>query len=105
MFTLWDAATGQVLDRKSERQSGLVLDLAFRPDGQALAIGLGDGTTDYVDVSSPDERSSAELTLWSQVITNTRLDDKGNFVPLSHDEWSAKRQALRAIQSLSAENP
>jgi WD40 repeat protein/serine/threonine protein kinase len=99
--SLWDAADGQLLDRKSERQSGFVHDLAYRPDGQAIAIGLGDGTTGLADVAYPVEGGIDELGLWSQVTTNSRLDDEGNLVRLDHRAWSEARRALAALQSRS----
>jgi WD40 repeat protein len=97
--SLWDAAGGQLLDRRSERQSGFVLDLAYRPDGQAIAMGLGDGTTGLADVAYPVEGGVNELGLWSQVTSNARLDDEGNLVRLDHRAWSEARRALEALQS------
>ena len=99
--SFWDAASGHLLDQKSERQSGFVLDLAYRPDGQAIAIGLGDGTTGLADVAYPVEGGIDELRLWSQVTSNARLDDKGNLVRLDHTAWSDAQRALAAIQSRS----
>jgi eukaryotic-like serine/threonine-protein kinase len=101
--SFWDAA-GHLLDQKSERQSGFVLDLAYRPDGQAIAIGLGDGTTGLADVAYPVEGGIDELRLWSQVTSNARLDDKGNLVRLDHSAWSDAQHALAAIQSRSPAN-
>ncbi len=100
--SLWDAASGHLLDQKSERQSGIVLDLAYRPDGQAIAIGLGDGTTGLADVAYPVERGIDEMRLWSQVKSNARLDEQGNLVRLGQPAWSA---ALRALASLQNRSP
>ncbi len=85
----------------SERQSGFVLDLAYSPDSRAIAIGLGDGTTGLADVAYPVEGGIDELGLWSQVISNARLDGEGNLVPLDHPAWSEARCALSAIRSRS----
>ncbi len=101
----WDAAGGHLLDQKSERQSGFVLDLAFRPDGQAIAIGLGDGTTGLADVAYPVERGIDEVRLWSQVTSNTRLDDQGNLVRLDHAAWSDAERALGVAQEPIAIGP
>ena len=103
-ISLWDAVSGQLLDRQSERQSGLVHDIAFRPDGRALAVGLGDGTTEYVDVAYPVEGEVDELALWSKVVSNARLDDDGSLVRLDHSEWSKARQALTALQRQEAQH-
>ena len=97
--SLWDANGGQLLQRKSERQSGFVLDLAYSPDDRAIAIGLGDGTTGLADVAYPAEGGTDELSLWSQVISNARLDDEGNLVRLDHPAWSEARRALSALQN------
>jgi WD40 repeat protein len=99
MVSFWDAAGGQLLDQKSERQAGFVLDLVYRPDGQAIAIGLGDGTTGLADVAYPVEGGIDELGHWSQVISNARLDDEGNLVRLDYSAWSEARRALVASRS------
>ena len=91
MVSCWDAASGDLLDQKSERQSGFVLDLAYRPDSQAIAIGLGDGTTGLADAAYPVERGIDEVRFWSQVASNTRLDDNGNLVRLEHAAWRSRR--------------
>ena len=93
-FFLWDAASGQLLDQKSERQSGWVLELAYDPRGQAIAIGLGDGTTEIRDVAYPVEEGIDELVLTNQVISNARLDNEGNLVRLDHPAWSEASRAL-----------
>jgi WD40 repeat protein len=92
--SIWDTADGRLLDQWSERQSGLVLDLAYRPDGQAIAIGLGDGTTRLADVAYPIGGKIDELVRWSQVATNARLDEQGNLVRLEHREWTEAQRAL-----------
>jgi WD40 repeat protein len=99
--SLWDAAGGHLLEQKSERQSGFVLDLAYRPDGQAIVIGLGDGTTGLADVAYPVDGGIDELRLWSEVTSNTRLDDQGNLVRLDHSAWSDAERALASLQKPS----
>src|SRR5262249_45054579 len=96
--SIWDTADGHLLDQMSERQSGFVLDLAYRPDGQAIAIGLGDGTTRLADVPYPIGGKIEELVLGSQVANNARLDEQGNLVRLEHREWIEAQRALARPQ-------
>jgi hypothetical protein len=79
-----------------------VLDLAYRPDNQAIAIGLGDGTTGLADVAYPATGGIDELGLWIRVTSNARLDDEGRLVRLEHAAWSKARRDLAAIRNRSA---
>jgi len=97
-FSLWDTTTFELIEQRSERRFGLVLDIAYRPDGGAVAIGLGDGTTEYVEVAVPIAADSAELAILAQVISNARLDEAGNLVRRDRSQWSEARKTLAAIR-------
>ncbi|MFO0888580.1 MAG: protein kinase [Isosphaeraceae bacterium] len=101
-FSLWDARSGELLDRRSERRSGIVHDIAYRPDGTAVAIGLGDGTIDYLDVPYPAGGTLEELSLRCKLASNAKLDPQGNLVTLDHAEWSRARDTLAEIRGRAA---
>jgi WD40 repeat protein len=93
-FSLWEARSGELLDRRSLRRSGIVHDIAYRPDGRAIAIGLGDGTIEYLDVPYPSGGTSDELSLRCKVISNAKLDPEGNLLIMDHAEWGGARHGM-----------
>ena len=71
--------------------------LAARPSRSAWAT----GPRRLRDVAYPVEEGIDELVLTNQVISNARLDYKGNLVRLDYPAWSEARRALTELKRRS----
>ncbi len=64
----------------------------FSRDEQLVLTWSDDGTAQLWDIATDYDFPKADLSLFVEVATGTRMDEYGNIFALSLEEWNAKRQ-------------
>jgi WD40 repeat protein/tetratricopeptide (TPR) repeat protein len=90
---IWDAATGEPLGPPLVHDSWLV-EASFSPDGQRLLTSCEDRTVRVWQLPR-DDRPVADLVRLAHLLAASRLDPKGDLVPLEPADCQAAWQALR----------
>jgi WD40 repeat protein len=109
---LWDATSGQPIAPARSFPRG-VSAIAFRPDGQAVAIasgglslrGPGDGDVSVWPLPAPASDEVERLRLRFQVWTGLELHDSVTYRPLTPETWLERARVLERAEKGEGENP
>jgi dipeptidyl aminopeptidase/acylaminoacyl peptidase len=93
---LWLAATGKELTPPM-RHEGYVYAVAFSPDGKAVLTGSTDGRARLWRIPVAVKGNVKRITVWTQVITGTEMDDNGNLHVLDAQTWQRRRQQFMQL--------
>ena len=97
MARIWEVATGQYVSPVLQHE-GVVLSVAFSPDGRTLLISNRDGTSRLWDLV-PDNRPVTDLVLFAQLMSGFRLDQFGTL------ERIPATEQLRILEELRTKYP
>jgi WD40 repeat protein len=100
---LWDATTGQSIASPRSFSRGVTA-IAFRPDGQTVAIagetlslrGPGDGEVSIWHLPSPTSDEVERLRLRFQIWTGMELRDAVSYQPLTAETWLQRKRELES---------
>jgi tetratricopeptide (TPR) repeat protein len=91
---VWDVETGQPITPPMTHGES-VYHAAFSPDGRRLVTTSDDNSARVWDVPISDDRDSDDWIRLAQVLSDTRIDQAGELVPLTAEEFRASWRALR----------
>jgi WD40 repeat protein len=81
----------------SDPHQGIVLAVAFSPDGRMALTGSWDGAARLWAVPRPITGEPQRIELWAQVITGIELDELGVIRSLDAPTWQERRRLLQEL--------
>jgi WD40 repeat protein len=93
---LWDAITRKPIGTPFRHQDRVEA-VAFSADSKLVVTGSRDGTARVLAVPVPLRGSADRILLWSQVMTNLRLNENGQMEVLDGPTWQQRRQILEEL--------